>query len=91
MRLSSRVRRLTRAARKVIAGEPMMTPAAYAVIAYVATGRGTSRSDAVSWMNQLLPNSPVPIAKVPSATAKRVSFGDMTTPCRFSANAHCPS
>ncbi len=41
----------------------------------MATGIDTSRSAANSWMTPLLPNSPVPIAKVPSARANRVSLG----------------
>lgn len=75
IRPSSSVRRLTRAASRTIAGEPSITPTAYAVIAWVATGIDTDRSAAKSWMMPLLPNSPVPIAKVPSASANSASRG----------------
>ncbi|WP_203923955.1 hypothetical protein [Rugosimonospora africana] len=89
------MRRLIRAASRVMAGEPTITPTAYAVIAYAATGIDTSRSDANSWMMPLLPNSPVPIAKVPSANANRVDFGslmaDFADVCRRSSAVHWPS
>jgi hypothetical protein len=43
-------------------------------------------------MAPLLPNSPVPIAKVPSASANNVSFGlRMSEVCRFSSAVHRPS
>jgi hypothetical protein len=92
IRPNSNVRRLIRAASTTIAGEPIMTPTAYAVIAWVATGIVTPRSAANSWMMPLLPNSPVPIAKVPSASANSVRFGLRTrvvaAMCRFSSATH---
>ena len=74
-RARSSVRRLSRAAPMVRIGEPMTTPSAYAVTAYVATGTETSRSAASSWMIPLLPNSPVPMANVPRASESRMSMG----------------
>ena len=43
-------------------------------MAFVAVGTETPRSSAKSWTMPLLPNSPEPMAKVPSANATSISI-----------------
>ncbi len=56
----------------VMSGDPIMTPNAYAVTAHVASGIDALKSFAYSSMMPFVPNSPEPMAKVPSARANSV-------------------